>query len=211
MRRVAEEGLLSARLSSWKSWSAMEMTPGSNGLSTETWWGKGCLSLDGLKSLFSFLSAAWQGKGGSDSVTHSFNHSILLVQHPVQWRHWGHPLLVLCPQAPCGCCQHPAHPQRLKGSVDKFVHSFFTLEICNSTSYSHLYDVFLHLSVFYLHCSCLSAFKGTNMNCKFHSCDLTFFLSWTSGLVIGPGLIFLDQSSHRGFDIYRITGIFYLH
>lgn len=49
------------------------------------------------------------------------------------------------------------------------------------------------------------------MNCKFCSCDLTFFphLYFWVGLVIGPGLIFLDQSSHRCFDIYRITGIFF--
>lgn len=42
------------------------------------------------------------------------------------------------------------------------------------------------------------------MNCKFRSCDLTFNLCFWAGLVIRPELIFLDQSSHRCFDIYRI-------
>lgn len=44
---LAEEGLLSACLSSWKSWSAMKMTPGSNGLSTETWQSGGGLTETG--------------------------------------------------------------------------------------------------------------------------------------------------------------------
>lgn len=77
--------------------------------------GEGWLRLDGFKSSFSFLSAAWQRNGSSDSATHSFNHILHQgAAHSCSIIHskgTGPSFcgFSVCHRAPCRYCQHPSH------------------------------------------------------------------------------------------------------
>ena len=74
--------------------------------------GEGWLRLDGFKSSFSFLSAAWQRNGGSDSAAHGFNHILhqqglnasrsIVCGEGTGLSFCG---FSVCRRAPCGHCQ----------------------------------------------------------------------------------------------------------